>query len=192
MLKSLLMIGLLSMSTVALLGTEANARVCLLSQGGSCIFWSGSVECDLTATGVGDIKHDPKSLGCNINSTGTGLLLCGNPGAHHNAAPGIQVVTVPESFGSTTAIKNVDKNGKASATVITSPDLTSLNSFCPNTNWVALDYVPCTPSIDAALLDQDGTLDSATYSCTLPSCETLGYDPNTLKFERRQYECTRQ
>jgi hypothetical protein len=30
----------------------------------------------------------------------------------------------------------------------------------------------------------------AYYDCTLPDCETLGWDFNTQMFERRQYECT--
>ncbi|MGE0822695.1 MAG: hypothetical protein AB7G75_06220 [Candidatus Binatia bacterium] len=185
-------IGLFGISFTILLATAANARVCLFYQGGTCLFWSGSVECDLNANGVGNVKKDPKSLACNVVAQGTGLLLCGNPGSKAKAAPGIQVVTVPQNFGASTGITSVDKNGVATATVVTSANLPGLDEFCPNTNWVALDYVPCAASIEAELTDDIGTISSATFSCTLPSCETLGYDAATQKFERRQYECTRQ
>ena len=110
MFKRVIMIGLLGISVVALLGTEASAKVCLLYQGGSCVFWSGSVECDLNANALGNITKDPKYFGCNANSQGAGLLLCGNPGSNQNAAPGIQIVTVPESFG---AFTGIDKIGRA-------------------------------------------------------------------------------
>ena len=51
---------------VAILGTESVARVCTLkSSSGTCLFWSGSVECDLNADQVGSLKDNPE-LSCTV------------------------------------------------------------------------------------------------------------------------------
>ena len=190
-------------SMIAIVGTEAVAAVCALrSKSGTCLFWSGSVECDLNADQIGSLKDKPE-LSCTVTPSTSvglqgGLLTCGNPGANRKTSPGVQVVSVPPAsappfFGKSTGIQKQDiQNGVASVTIITSPDLSRLNSFCPNPNWVVLDYVPCQASIEAKQSDTVGPIDTKTFSCTLPSCSTLGFDPVTGKFDRRQYDCTQQ
>jgi len=189
---------------VAILGTESVARVCTLkSSSGTCLFWSGSVECDLNADQVGSLKDNPE-LSCTVTPSSVaesqgGLLLCGNPGRKQKPASGIQVISIPAassppSFGASIGIQKQNiQNGVATVPPISaSPNLSQFNSFCPNPSWVVLDYVPCQASIEAKQSDTVGPIDTKTFSCTLPSCSTLGFDPVTGKFERRQYQCTQQ
>jgi len=197
MYRKVMLSCIFGISMVAIVGTEAVAAVCALrSSGGGCLYWVGSVECNLNADKVGSLKDEPK-LSCDVtpSQTENGALLCGNPGKQGHTAPGAQIVSVPPiaSFGANTGIRKQDirSGGVAEVTVIASPNLTALNVFCPNPNWVALDYAPCAASIDAKQSDKIGTIDTATFSCTL-DCATLGYDPVTKKFERRQYDCTQQ
>jgi hypothetical protein len=92
-------LGLCAMGLVAMVPVEAGAGVCLVKNGSTCLFWSGSVFCDnANATGLGNVNKDPKSLSCEVNAPGAGLLVCGNPGSKKLASPGIQLVYVPLSF----------------------------------------------------------------------------------------------
>lgn len=203
MYRKVMLSCVFGISMVAILGTEAVARVCVLrSTSGTCLYYSGSVECDLNADQVGSLKDNPE-LSCTVTPSTLagsqgGLLTCGNPGANRKTSPGIQVVSVPPSsappfFGKNTGIRKQDiQNGVAYVTVTTSPDLSQFISFCPNPNWIVLDYVPCQASIEAKQSDTVGPIDTKTFSCTLPNCSTLGFDPVTGEFERRQYQCTQQ
>src|SRR5262249_33783677 len=114
MLKNFMMVGLLSLSTIVLFRIEANARVCLLSQGESCLFYSGSAECDIVADQIGSLHKHP-AIDCHIRNQhngapNPGLIACANPGKKGHTAPGIQVVPVdaPEGFGSSVDIHRSD------------------------------------------------------------------------------------
>ena len=199
MYKKVILSCVFGISMVAIVGTEAIARVCVLrSSSGTCLYYSGSVECELNADHV-NLKDNPE-LSCTVTpptSPGSegGLLLCGNPGNKQKPASGIQVISIPAansppSFGASVGIRKQDiQNGVATVPpIFASPDLSQFNSFCPNPGWIVLDYVPCQASIEAKQSDQVGSIDTATFSCTLPNCNTLGYTNG--KFDRRQYECT--
>jgi len=193
MFKKLVMIGLLGIC-IAMLGIEAIAGVCIAKVGGTCVAWSGSVECQIGADQIGSLSKNPK-LQCQIDASGEGVLACANQGAG-KAAPGIQLrlVTETETFGAFAPIlKQNISGGVATVDVTTSLSTTSLedlaDAFCPNANWSGIGYVPCEANITFSQTDNSGTLDAKTYHCELPSCDTLGFDEVTHKFERRQYDC---
>jgi len=203
MFKKLVMIGLLGIC-VASLRTEAIARVCLAKLGGTCVQWSGSVECDIVADQVGSVSNHPK-VDCDSNHPTTGIMACSNGGKKANLSPGIQLVFVDlsgstefDSSATTPILKGDIKNGEANVVAIaslSSTQLAQLDQFCPNPqNWDAVGFVPCETDVHIALRNDSGTLDEVTYHCSLPQCDTLGivgFD-NTGKFhfERRQYECS--
>lgn len=195
--------SIMLMLTVPILGAPSDVLALLF--GG---FRSGGVFCDETAV-VGSVKKEPKALTCKIgplpggDTSINGLVLCGNPGVKIQKAPGINVADFEGTFDTFEPIdpSNCDKNGKCKQTLhatLTSEQLTSLNEACPagqNTNWVALDFVPCSMSgkIEIVGLDCAGnevTLEEAIYSCTLPNCHTLQYDKSTQTMESRAYNCT--
>src|SRR5947208_4492569 len=203
MFKKLVMIGLLGIC-VASLRTEAIAMVCLAKLGGTCVQWSGSVECDIVADQVGSVSNHPK-VDCDSNHPTTGIMACSNGGKKANLSPGIQLVFVDlsgstefDSSATTPILKGDIKNGEANVVAIaslSSTQLAQLDQFCPNPqNWDAVGFVPCETDVHIALRNDSGTLDEVTYHCSLPQCDTLGivgFD-NTGKFhfERRQYECS--
>jgi hypothetical protein len=204
MYRKVMLSCVFAISIVAIVGTEAVARVCVLrSSSGTCLYYSGSVECDLNADQIGPLSSEPK-LSCIVTPStlpdSEGLLLCGNPGAKKTASPGVQIVHVPgpesPSFIISTWLitKNDIKGGVAYADFKTFADLSDFNSFCPNLGWVALDYVPCEATIKAEQSDNISIVDSKTFSCALQSCSTLTYGltVNGPRFERRPYQCTPQ
>jgi hypothetical protein len=196
-LRHLLTAGLLVIAVIVLTPSEAPAAVCLVSIGGKCTFWSNGTECDILADQFGSINKNPK-VDCQIAAPGDGVLACANGGAKGKTAPGIQLIHViesPESFGKSASIKKSDvANGIASIDVtafLLGQNLTDLGTlYCPNANWFPVDYVPCDMSATITLQNDSGKLDEVTYQCTLPSCDTLQFDIDTHKFERRQFDCT--
>jgi hypothetical protein len=187
--------GLLAATVIAMTSHEASARVCLIFQGGRCVFFSGSVECDIVADQFGSTNKNPK-VDCQIEAPGDGLLACANGGAKGKTAPGIQVIQInaAETFGAFASITKSDiTNGVATVDVTASllgDPLTQLGEiYCPNANWSAVAYVPCETNATVTLRNDSGQLDQVAYECTLPSCDTLQFDLVTHKFERRQYEC---
>jgi hypothetical protein len=186
--------GLLAATVIAMTSHDATAKVCLVFQGGKCIYWSGSVECDILADQFGSTSKNPK-VDCHIDAPGAGVLACANGGKKSKAAPGIQLMLInaAETFSASASIKKSDiTNGVASVDVTASlagSDLSELNIHCPNENWFAVGYVPCEMNVTVTLSNDSGQLDQVTDECTLPSCDTLQFDIDTFKFERRQYEC---
>ena len=185
MFKKLVMIGMLGMC-VASLRTEAIASVCLAKLGGTCIMWSGSVECDIVADQVGSVNNHPKA-DCDVNQPTTGVLACANGGKKGNLAPGIQLILVDlsgsqdfDSSATTNILKGDITNGEANVVAIASlasTQLSALNQFCPNPqNWHTVGFVPCETDVHISL----------------PQCDTLGFffdAQGQFHFERRQYTC---
>ena len=194
MLKRLMTIGLLVISVSAMLGTKAIARVCQLrSSSGTCLIWSGSVECDIVAnqTDVGSLSKHPE-IECANDAPGLACIICKNPGKKGNLSPGIQAIcaNIPRTFSASTSIQKGNiQNGTVSVIVDTSPDLSGLNIYCPNTGWTVTDYVPCYVNPTVTATNDTGTLDQVTSECVLPDCVdgTLGFDPATGKFNKEQY-----
>jgi hypothetical protein len=197
MFKRTFLIGVLVLSLVALLGAEARARVCIAKVGGICVKWSGSVECGIAASGLG--KCTDVTLGCDVKGTDKWAVACGNPGDNSWTAPGIQIVYFEGGVSGELAVDptTCDRNGNVFVTVYADPNKELLDNMwaadvCPNPNWYPRDAVPCSMKARDYELNADGcTVADATFDCVLPSCETLGWDKDNQKFERRQYECTR-
>jgi hypothetical protein len=215
MRKRILLSGILCLSLVVALGSEVLAgKVCVYRDPitGKCKIWSGSVECGISANGLGNVTKDPKACGCTVlGSEGGaapvyGLVFCGNPGSKTHAAPGIQPCYYDGTFGDFEKIRkgDVDRNGVAYVTAyaaLNDLQLASMNGCCPNTDWVAIDFVPidCDVLFDLVEIvgyDSEGNpiygeiIDQALYSCTLPDPFTLGWDKKAQKPERREYDCT--
>ena len=199
MVKRTLLICLLGISLTALVGNEASARVCVMrSPTGACLVWSGSIECGIGATGVGNVLQDPVTLSCTATGTDQWAVACGNPGSNTWTAPGINLVTfsgtVSGEYQLTPA--DVNRNGQAYGYAVAKPSDSLLSAIhdagaCPNLNWIAIDAVPCTMQVRDMQLDALGCITSdAYYNCTLPDCGTLGWNTSTQMFERRQYVCT--
>ena len=200
MFKRMFLIILLAITVTTVVGKEASARVCIQKVGGYCVVWSGSVECGIGATGIGNVANDPVFLGCTVMGIDTmWAAACGNPGSNSWTSPGINLVQFDGILSGTYQLTqdNVDRNGNAYANVFTYADPGLLQEMtekgaCPNTNWSVIDAVPCDMTVRDVQLDAGGCVTSdAFYSCTLPQCGTLTWDSNAGKFERRQYECTR-
>lgn len=199
MIKRTLLIILMAITVTAVVGKEASARVCIMKVGGYCTVWSGSVECGIGATGIGNVLNNPVSLGCTVTGFDTmWAAACGNPGSNTWTSPGINLVLFDGTISGTYKLApgDVDKNGNAYANVFTyaSPSLLqaiTAAGACPNTNWSVIDAVPCDMEVTDVQLDAAGCVTAdAIYKCTLPNCGTLQWDVTTQKFERRQYECT--
>ncbi len=198
MLKKLLLIGLLGISLVTLFVIDASALgTCILRNiYGGCRVWSGSIECGISVSKVGNVTKNPETVGCTASGTGNWVVACGNPGVKRWTSPGINLVYYSGSLEGNLAIQktDVDHNGNAYLYVPASADQSMLNNLtdtCPNPNWIAIDAAPC----EATVTDQEWdacnqVVSDTTLWCTLPSCETLGWDKTAQQFERREYECT--
>jgi hypothetical protein len=194
-----IMIGLLSICLLALLVSGADAAVCVKKIGSTCVMWSGTVICGIDVSGLGNCIDDPRYLGCSAQGSGSWVVACGNPGTNNWTAPGVNVVNFDGAISGETLVEPsmCDANGNAFVEVTATisqemKDALLAAGACPNTNWVVADAVPCTATITDQETDaNDCVIADATFECTLPSCETLGWDIDTQKFERRQYDCVR-
>ena len=153
----------------------------------------------------------------NNLSAGNALLLCGNPGENNNLPSGTQVVQIPVTVGSFSDYWTISKDDKLSGgankygvNVSASPlnplepnyqqYYDALTTYCPNANWIPVDYVPCDMTLQVKRLENDGTTSTtfSSMSCTLDDpattgvneCFTLGYNSTTRKFDSRPYNCT--
>lgn len=186
------LIGIMVIFLMALVGKDASARVCVAKIGSTCVLWSGSVECNVTGAG----GHPGWTAECTVAGESSWLVACVNNGG--NYPPGINLVEVDGVLSGTVGIDEVERNGRYSVTAFAEPsvqfllDLVTTYDACPNTNYEAVDAVPCTMTVTISEYDENHCLESdAEYFCMLPDCETLEFDPITLTFERRQYECSR-
>jgi hypothetical protein len=203
MVKKALVIGLLGIGMSLLVWSEASAKVCLVrTAGGGCAYWSGSVECQINANGVGNVLKTPTYLGCEASGNEKWVLGCGNPGSNNLLAPGANAVYATGILEGSVELspEQVSQNGQASATAYAKPTDTFLEylnanflTYCPNPNWEIRDAVPCEMTAKDYLVEEIGNqyciTGEAVFDCTLPNCENLGVDPVTKTFERRQYSC---
>jgi hypothetical protein len=161
--------------------------------GGSCYFVKGvEIEAEVNHTGQKPQK-DHKTFSANIDVTGsTGILFCVNkPGKQ---PPGQKIVPVPagQTLSCSSAVTNVVSNqdGGTGQVVCTAqvPNLSNFDQHC-SSGQVAIDFVPISFLSDVTYSDDNGTIESAKHSCTLPSPETLQWDRATNRPERRPYDC---
>src|SRR5437016_8415996 len=105
--------GLLCISVIVMLVTEANAGLCPVGYtyiGGKCYKTKG-VDCEVDLKRLGNVAQHPKSLDCTISPSGQGVLFCGNKAS--NQPPGQVPVLFTGTFGGATPIdpNKVDKHG---------------------------------------------------------------------------------
>jgi hypothetical protein len=194
MLKKLLLIGLLCIGVLALVVPQAPAKVCVAYYKNKCVLWSGSLECTVGATGLGDCSGD--TLSCRASGT-EWAVICGNPGTNIWCAPGINIVELGADVTGSYEVTPADcvDNGKAEVTIYAQPsqdlkDQLLAAGACPNQGWSVLDAVPCATILTDQQFDEDGCLVSeADLYCELPDCGTLTYTCDPPSFERRQYDC---
>jgi len=194
-----IMIGMVGICLMLVVGTAADAAVCIAKAGGRCLMWSGSLTCGVDANGLGNCTTDVRYLGCEAKGSGTWMVACGNGGSNNWPAPGIQTVELDAVVGGITLVQPdyCDKNGNAYVEVNAEPSQELKNAIldaggCPNHNWVVIDAVPChLIATDYEMDANECILADATFECYLPSCDTLAWDQANQTFEKRQYECTR-
>ena len=180
--------------------TEANAKVCIFHLGGTCIFWSGSVEGELTADDLGDIIAEPKFFELIIRPGQEGLLYCERPGSSNNrkqipvTLTGSEIVT--EIGSKKTILRGNLQNGKAYVRVKTKLNQGQLNvldsnGLCGSPPWKAIDFVPkefeALVNLKGKKSGSENVIDHKTYNCELPTYQTLGWEGNEP--ERRPYAC---
>jgi len=190
---------LLFATTMLIAGQAQAAKVCTLrSSSGTCLFWSGSLDCEnLSASGIGNVAAvDGATLTCEALSPEYDpsrpekgqedlpvpvLALCLNHGENlpsgRNAISGVftgikpVVTTDLEKNGSV-------KNEKAHATLQQS----ELDQICQdevNKNWSGLDAVPTKTKIKVRFQNPTTGDDvSQFFDCSLPNPGTLQYFPN--------------
>ena len=157
-----------------------------------------SVECEIVGTGMGNVQKDPVVFACLVGppqeaTTIRGLVVCGAPGKKLNEAPGIQVAEFDGTFAEFDPVdpKNCGKNGKCTQTVhseLSATQLATLNTACPNTNWVAKKFGPCAATVTIQAIGKcsdgtEGALDQRQYNCVIANCEAVvKYNPVTQQF----------
>jgi len=163
--------------------------------------WTKGVGSDVEAWGVGNVTKDPKSVSSLVsasssqNDTIPGWAVCANKGG--NKPPGLNLADLSGSFGGFGQLnkQDVDKNGKATKTIVAIPSetqLATLISACPNTtNYEVIDFIPEGPFLITYQLTDETTeepLEAITYEC-----ELLGgppeFDSRTKLPEKKLYSC---
>lgn len=208
-----------------LVSHDISARVCALkSSSGTCLFWSGSVDAQLTASKVDTTKDHQLGMiitpkkGTGTLSSPRALLLCSDPInliLPPTAPPILETVTLSNSvIGSFSQFKNLSGLDKINPypvagqfdikqTFITSPldiaqsqynqNLNALKPQCPG-DATPIDFVSCKMNVTVQLKQKKGNtykvISQETFVCSLPNCQSLGYDPVKKKYDKRQYDCT--
>ncbi|MGD9361586.1 MAG: hypothetical protein PVH85_22130 [Desulfobacterales bacterium] len=186
--------------------SDASGKVCIMYLGGDCVFWSGSVEGELTASELGDIINEPKSLGFTIYPRGPGLLYCKNPEITEPKKIPLEAEIVSNigKFGDSVTIKRRDVDqccGIALVSVVAElndTQLGDLDKHCKDPGWEAINFVPSEFDTEVHMTEKEVHMTekeskkepvTAKFKCVLPDWETLGWEKN--KPEQRPYICDR-
>ncbi len=171
---------------------------------GTCLWYTGSVWCNnLSAVGIGSTNNTDKFMNCSIESTGTdasgnplpiqGVLFCANKGG--KVAPGVNAFANDGFTGTATiTTSQIDTNGTAhgiNVEALATDQLASMNQYCQNPNWNAIDFVPSAMNTMVTVTDSSGdVVSTSTWYCELPNPDTLTWDTTANAPETRQYNCT--
>jgi len=188
---------------------QVMAQMCLAYNGGSCVYWSGSVSCeDISAGGLGNVPTDGSYIvQCQVNpiynpNTGqnefSGQLFCANGGAKDGVG---NVAALPQQYGfleNTPAVgsstipaylvqNGVAKNLNAMAKFTDFLQLQGPIDACANAinkNWYPYDFVPEAMTVTVSVIDTStGEIvnnNTETFGCEMPSMLT---DP--LKWDKK-------
>ncbi len=156
--------------------------------------------------------------GTGTLSSPRALLLCSDPinvTLPPTAPPILETVKLSNSvIGSFSQFKNLSGLDKINPypvtgqydikqTFITSPldiaqsqynqNLNALKPQCPG-DATPIDFVSCKMNVTVQLKQKKANtykvISQETFVCSLPDCESLGYDPVKKKYDKRQYNCT--
>jgi hypothetical protein len=189
-------LGLGLIAGLAVFVTEANAQICPPGHryiGGTCIS-TGSVRIEAEVNNTGDLKKTPKSFHGSIQTIlpAGGMLYCGNKG--DNQPQEQKIVPIPASLQCDGPVKKVDSQenyGTASVECLAQANLRRLDQFC-TPGQVAFAFVPCEFQSVVTYTDKSKKLpvviEKACHRCTLSSCNTLGWDKQNGRPERRFYD----
>jgi hypothetical protein len=205
-----LLAGMMTASAGMMIASDAEARVCLLrSTSGQCVFWSGSVECENLGTGgagaedkssFGRSVAAARAMGCAVSSLDeesagiTGIAFCADKDGK-SVTP--VEAALAAGFGGEAEIQPGNRDGKGAVFGLNvraraaGEQLRELDQYCGGEGLSAVDFVPCQMTAKVRLVgDRNSVLDGAEFACHLPQCETLAWDPETGRPERREYECS--
>jgi hypothetical protein len=194
---------------MAIFVPKADAVVCpppsgYKSIGGTCYKVKGVEIVFQEVKNTGNLQTKPKFVSGLIDTQGQpGILFCGNRGG--NQPPGQRLVVANEPLF---CFKQIDpqnvfspRNGgtaTVTCTALLSPEaLLALGEENCAPGQEAFDFVPCSFLSDVTyseglITDADPEpplIETARHFCTLPSCETLGWNNKTRLPEARDYEC---
>lgn len=179
---------------------------------GTCTFLPASVLCqNLFAVGIGSTNNTDKTMNCSISSvdpatidpTGAvlpppipGILFCANKGG--TVAPGVNSFQNDGLSGSAYITSyNIDTNGTAhgiNVEAVNDAALASLNQYCQNPNWTAIDFVPSHMWAHVYVKNETtgDIVNDAVFECDLPDAITLAWDKKAGAPEQRPYNCTQK
>lgn len=161
----------------------------------------------------------PQKGTSNLSSPPRALLLCSDPInviLPPTAPPILETVELSNSvIGSFSQFKNLTELDKIDSyptgqfdikqTFITSPldiaqsqynqNFNALKPQCPG-DATPIDFVSCKMNVTVQLKQKQRrgnkyrVISQETFVCSLPDCESLGYDPVKKKYDKREYNCT--
>lgn len=181
--------------------TEVNARVCILRIGGTCIFWSGSIEGDLSADTLGDYELEPKFFELRTRPENKGVLFCEDPtGPRKTKKVTLSEGQIVNEIVSKTRIwpQYVNKEtGIARMTLVnklSAGQLDKLNTLCGAPPWKARYFVPKKFEADVLLRRHYPAppIDRVTHSCVLLDELYDNLDWDIDKPQTKQYECEKK
>ena len=177
-----------------------SATCYLRSSSGSCLFWSGSLDCEgISASGLGNVQDGNTAISCQVTSSGVALVFCQNSGG--NIGIGANAFEPGEISGlSEVTPAQVSKNGSTKGLSVKATANLSNPAFVAaceqqNKNWSPIDVVPVNGNVVVEVVEKNedgeyvGTGNKAEFHCELPNPETLSWDKKQNRPERRQYAC---
>lgn len=182
--------------------TEVNARVCIIHIGGKCIFWSGSIEGDLSADTLGDYELEPKFFELRTRPKKKGVLFCEDPTPSSPQPHKTEKVTLsgdqivneivskkriwPQYVNKETGIARMTLVNKLSA-----GQLAKLDALCGGPPWKAMYFVPKEFEADVLLLRNypASPIDQVTHSCELLDIVYDNLDWDIDKPQTKEYDC---
>ncbi|MBW2432636.1 MAG: hypothetical protein JRF36_03465 [Deltaproteobacteria bacterium] len=192
-ISTTLLFAVLITALVVFSHTAVSAKVCLFRIGGTCIFWSGSVIGELTATKTEGL--DGASWGFTIDRMSGGIVYCSDSekGTVRSEKIGEDKVRGFKLEASEKIKKGdiIDCGSERIANVapvarLDEADLDKLDKICgPNSE--AIGFVPFSFIADVILKDPKYGIETETMECKLP--EDALWDKNNKRPEKIQYKC---
>ena len=187
-----LLFAVLIAAVVLFTHTTASAKVCLFRIGGTCIFWSGSVIGELTATEkVNELEG--ASWGFTIDRIRGGLVYCRDK-EKGTVKPVKENMVFNFNLAASERIQKGDLIECGSAEIVNvapvarlnETDLNILDKICgPNSE--AISFVPLVFRAEVTLKDPKYGIETESMECKLPVA--AAWDKENKRPEKIQYKC---